>query len=122
MVKMGALVEQSMAAFSAAQMVPLTHYYVEKEYASIDEGMKAPETEGIRVVAKQIRALGAENMIIDTDFGRYSLSLPVEGLRQFISLLLDMRISEEEVRTMVKTNPERILGLKPLPSESFPIQ
>jgi predicted 3-demethylubiquinone-9 3-methyltransferase (glyoxalase superfamily) len=48
MVKMGAFIEQSMAGFSAAQMVPLTHYYVEKEYASIDEGMKAPETEGIR--------------------------------------------------------------------------
>jgi len=37
-------------------------------------------------------------------------------------LLLDMGISEEEVRTMVKTNPERVLGLKPLPSDSFPIK
>lgn len=122
MVKMGALVEQSLAGFSAAQMVPLTHYYVEKEYASIDEGMKEPETDGIRVVAKQVRALGAENMVINTDFGRYALSTPVEGLRQFISLLLDMGISKEEVRTMVKTNPEKVLGLKPLPPESFPIK
>jgi len=111
-----------MAAFTAAQMVPLTHYYVEKDYASIDEGMKVPKTEGIRVVAKQIRVLGAENMVIDTDFGRYSLSTPVEGLRQFISLLLDMGISKEDIRTMVKTNPERVLGLEPLPPESFPIK
>jgi len=74
--------------------------------------MEAPVSEGIRIVAKQVRALGAENMVMDTDFGRYSLSTPVEGLRQFISLLLDMGISKEEIRTMVKTNPERVLGLE----------
>jgi hypothetical protein len=58
-----------------------------------------------------MRALGAEHCIIATDFGRYGLSTPVEGLRQFIACLLDLGIAPEDIRTMVKTNPERLLGL-----------
>ena len=116
----GAFIEFSLAAYTAAQMIPLTHYYVEKEYASIDEGMTATPGEGIREVAKQIRALGVEHCIMSTDFGRYALSTPVEGMRQFIACMLDMGFSPEEIRTMVKTNPEQLLGLEPMDPESFP--
>lgn len=119
MVKKGAYIEQTLGAFTAAQMIPLTHYYVEKEYASVDEGMNQPK--GIGIVAEHIAAFGAENMIMDTDFGRYALSTPVEGLRQYISMMLDLGISPEEVRTMVKTNPEKILGLDPMDPNDFPL-
>lgn len=51
---------------------------------------------------------------MSTDFGRYALSTPVEGLRQFITFMLDLGITPDEIRTMVKTNPERLLGLEPL--------
>jgi len=119
MVKKGGYIEQTLGAYTAAQMIPLTHYYVEKEYSSIDEGMHEPST--INSVVEQISAFGAENMIIDTDFGRYALSTPVEGLRQFVSMLLDLGVAAEDVRTMVKTNPEKILGLEPMDPECFPI-
>ena len=55
------------------------------------------------------------------DFGRYALSTPVEGLRQFIACMLDLGISAEDVRTMVKTNPEWLLGLEPIDPEEFPL-
>ena len=113
MVSKGALIEQSNAAYTAAQMVPLTHYYVEKEYATIDEGMQEEVPGGIRVVADQIRELGVDNTIMSTDFGRYGLSTPVEGMRQFIACMLDLGITSEEIRTMVKTNPEWLLELEP---------
>jgi len=121
MVKKGAYLEQSLGAYTAAQMIPLTHYYVETEYATIDEGMDAPVTRGIGIVADQVAEFGAENMLLVTDFGRYALSTPTEGLRQFISMMLDLGISPEDVRTMVKTNQEKLLGLEPMPPEAFPI-
>ena len=121
MVKKGAYLEQTLGAFTAAQMIPLTHYYVEKEYATIDEGMEAPVTKGIGEVADQIRAFGAENMVLGTDFGRYALSTPTEGFRQFIAMLLDLGIKPDDIRTMVKTNPERLLDLEPMDPECFPI-
>jgi len=109
----GAFIELSFAAYTAPQMIPLTHYYVEKEYASIDEGMAKTPGSGIREVADQIEALGPEHCIMSTDFGRYALSTPAEGLRQFIACMLDLGIRPEDIRTMVKTNPERLLGLEP---------
>jgi hypothetical protein len=121
MASKGALIELSNGAYTAAQMIPLTHYYVEKEYASIDEGMEATPTSGIREVAHFIRELGAQNCIMSTDFGRYALSTPTEGLRQFIACMLDLGISAAEIRTMVKTNPEWLLGLEPLSETPEPM-
>ena len=107
----GALIEFSLAAYTAPQMIPLTHYYVEKEYASIDEGMTATPGSGIREVAEQIQELGANHCVMSTDFGRYALSTPVERLRQFIACMLDLGILPDDIRKMVKTNPEWLLGL-----------
>jgi hypothetical protein len=112
--KQGAFIEFTFGSYTAAQMVPLTHYYVEKEYASIDEGMSEGGGHTIRTVAEQIKEIGASHCIMSTDFGRYGLATPVEGLRQFIACMLDLGLSVDEVRQMVKTNPEYILGLDPL--------
>jgi hypothetical protein len=121
MVAHGAYIEYSLGAYTAAQMIPLTHYYVEKEYSSIDEGMAKPADRGVLEVADQIRVLGAEHVILDTDFGRYALSTPTEGIRQFIAMMLDLGISANDIRTMVKTNPERLLDLEPVDPEKFPV-
>ena len=107
----GAFIEYTFGAYTAATLIPLTHYYVEKEYISIDEGMQGSAKGGVPFIARQMQALGAEHCIMATDFGRYGLSTPVEGLRQFIACLLDLGITPEDIRTMVKTNPERLLGL-----------
>jgi hypothetical protein len=113
MAEKDAYIEFSLAAYTAPALIPLTHYYVEKEYISIDEGMTEEASGGIKLVAKQIQDLGARHCIMSTDFGRYALSPPVEGLRQFISCMLDLGIHPNDVRTMVKTNPEKLLGLEP---------
>jgi hypothetical protein len=113
MAAQGAFIEITFAAYTAATLVPLTHYYVEKEYISIDEGMAEADKGGLPQVARLIRTLGPEHCILATDFGRYGLSTPVEGLRQFIACLVDLGIPPDDIRTMVKTNPERVLGLEP---------
>ncbi|UCH24772.1 MAG: hypothetical protein JSV66_12580 [Trueperaceae bacterium] len=107
----GALIEFTLAAYTHTTPIPKTHYYVEREYVSIDEGMEDAPKGGVKLVAEQIEALGAEHCIIATDLGVYTLPSPVEGLREFIACLLDLGIGVDDIRTLTKTNPEKLLGL-----------
>ena len=111
MVAKGAFIEYTLAAYTHTTPIPKTHYYVEREYASIDEGMSEEDMGGVRTVAEQITELGADHCIIATDFGVYTLPEPVEGLREFIACLLDLGISESDIRKLTKSNPQRLLGL-----------
>jgi hypothetical protein len=107
----GAFIEFTLAAFTHTTTIPKTHYYVEREYASIDEGMSEGPGGGVRLVAEQIGELGADSCVIATDFGVYTLPEPVEGLREFIACLLDLGIPEEDIVRLVRSNPEKILSL-----------
>ncbi len=109
----GAFIEFTLAALTHTTPIPKTHYYVEREYISIDEGMEDAPQGGVRHVAEQIEELGADNCIIATDFGVYTLPEPVEGLREFVACLLDLGISVGDIRKLIQTNPERLLGLEP---------
>jgi hypothetical protein len=111
MASTGAFIEFTLAAYTHTTPIPKTHYYVEREYASIDEGMETEPQGGVRRVADQIQALGAQHCIIGTDFGVYTLPEPVEGLREFIACLLDLGIPVKDIQQLVKTNPERLLDL-----------
>jgi hypothetical protein len=111
MTDMGAFIEYTLAAYTHTTTIPKTHYYVEREYASIDEGMSGADEGGIKQVAEQIAEIGAEHCVICTDFGVYTLPTPVEGFREFIACLLDMGTPQDDIRLMSKTNPETILGL-----------
>lgn len=113
MAEKGAFIEFSMGAYTAATPIPLTHYYVEEEYISIDEGMEEEASGGLVLVSEQMREIGPKHCIMSTDFGRYGLSTPVEGLRQFIACMLDLSISPSDITMMVKKNPENLLGLEP---------
>lgn len=112
--KRGAFLERSFAQYVGTEGIPKTHYYVESEY--MDELLYDPNNPqkrpgGLRGLGDQIRAIGPENFILDTDYGQYSLSTPVEGMRQFISCLLDMDFGLDEIRMMISLNPARLLGL-----------
>lgn len=107
----GAMLEQTLAAFTHTTPIPKTHYYVEKEYVSIDEGMAEGPGSGLRAVAEHVRAVGAEHYILSSDLGVYTLPPPVEGLRELIASLLDFGITTDEIRTMTSANPAWLLGL-----------
>jgi hypothetical protein len=107
----GAFIEYTLAAYTHTTTIPKTHYYVEREYASIDEGMSGADEGGVKHMAEQIQELGAEHCVISTDFGVYTLPAPVEGFREFIACLLDMGLPKEDIIAMSKTTPEKILGL-----------
>ena len=111
MARRGAYIEHTLAAFTHTTPIPKTHYYVEKEYVSIDEGMMEGPGSGVKKVAEQIRAVGAKHCILATDLGVYTLPAPVEGLREFIACLLDLGITTDEIRQMVAVNPAKLLSL-----------
>ena len=104
----GAYAEVALAAYTQTGTIPKTHYYAEEEYRSRNKGRA---NTGVAGVATQIKKFGAEQFIIVTDFGVYTLPRPVEGMREFIACLLDMGLSEEEIPTVSSTNPGRLLGL-----------
>lgn len=107
----GAFIEYTMGAYTHTTAIPKTHYYVELEYAAIDEEVEGEVKGSIRKAAEQIRQVGVDHCILATDFGVYTLPDPVEGLREFIASFLDLGISSDDIRTMVKTNPQRLLGI-----------
>lgn len=108
----GAMLEHTLAAYTHTTPIPKTHYYVEKEYASIDEGMSEGPGGGVRKVGEQIQAVGAEHCILSTDCGVYTLPPPVEGMREFIACMLDLGITVDQIRRMISTNPKILLGIE----------
>jgi hypothetical protein len=61
---------------------------------------------------EHIDAAGVENSSIGSDLGQVDTPTPVEGMRQAIKLCLALGYSDDDVRTMVATNPARLVGQK----------
>jgi hypothetical protein len=110
-VEHGAYIEKLLAAHTHTTTIPKTHYYVEPEYRAMDEGLQGTTSTGVAGVAAQIRKFGADHFIIGTDFGVYTLPSPVEGMREFIACLMDLGLSDDEIRKVSSTNPGRLLDL-----------
>jgi len=107
----GAFLEHSFAQYIGTEGVPKTHYYVEREYMFDAVIGVAKDRPNLRGLGDQIREIGPEHFILDTDYGVRSLPPPVEGMRQFIACLLDMEFRAEEIRMMTSINPSRLLSL-----------
>jgi hypothetical protein len=60
-----------------------------------------------------IKAIGAARCVAGSDFGQVLHVNTVEGMRIFIRALLGFGISPEDVRTIVRDNPARLLALDP---------
>ena len=112
MTENGAYIEYTLAAYGHSSGTRKTDYYVEIEYASDPIPSKFPKT-SIKTVAQQTQELGADHCIMATDYGVYTMAPPVEGFREFIALMLDLGVSENDITKMIKSNPEKLLGLSP---------
>jgi predicted metal-dependent phosphotriesterase family hydrolase len=73
--------------------------------------MPAWQSLNLEGMAKSIRDLGPEHCVLGTDFGQLHHPMPAEGLRMFVQMLLEHGFSPDELRTMVVSNPARLLGL-----------
>lgn len=62
-------------------------------------------------IIDMIHAVGAEHVILMTDYGQVNAPAPVDGFRTFYYLMKKYGITEEELNLMIKVNPARLLGL-----------
>jgi hypothetical protein len=93
--------------------LPRTNYYIEREYADEIAGIaNAPQFNGVVPWAQKLKEIGLENIVIGTDYGIRSSPAPVEGMRLIASTLLDLEFTVEEIETLIKRNPARLLGLQ----------
>lgn len=105
-VDLGAVIEVSWTQF--------THIgrYYHRRFAKIYPFRTKPEPSDIADVFDLINKLGAKNCLVGTDLGILILPPPEEGLRQFVASMLTLGLSEQDVTTMIRDNPLRLLGLR----------
>jgi len=65
----------------------------------------------IRDFARTIERVGAEHVVLATDFGQPFHPTPAEGMRMFCANLLAAGIKKEQLDIMTKRNPSYLLGL-----------
>ncbi len=88
--------------------IPLTHYYVEKEYMDLTCYLRGAAIPWMQT----IREVGPAHFVLATDYGVRALPTFVEGMRTIIAMLLTFGFSVKEVRQMTATNPARMIGLE----------
>jgi hypothetical protein len=63
------------------------------------------------LMAESIKKVGAERCVMATDLGQLHAVHPIDGMRQFMEIMMDCGISEKEIEVMAKQNPTWLLGL-----------
>ena len=63
----------------------------------------------IEQIAREIRAVGCENVVLSTDFGQIKSPYCDEGIAHYAQQLEGQGFSEQELRMMFCENPERLL-------------
>ena len=61
-------------------------------------------------IVQQIKDVGADNCILSSDVGQTFSKSPSEALTDFISLLEQEGVTENEIKTMLIKNPARLVG------------
>lgn len=81
---------------------------IEKCYLACSEDFKDLSS---TQMAETIREIGAESCVLVTDYGQEHNIPPVEALSQFVNDMLEARITNQEVQTMIVHNPKKLLGI-----------
>ena len=61
-------------------------------------------------IARQIRGVGPEHVILSTDFGQVKSPYSDEGMLGYMEALAGQGLSQEELIQMTHTNPKRLIG------------
>lgn len=63
----------------------------------------------VKELAKQIREIGSEHIVMSSDLGQVHNSYPAEGLRVYIQVLLEEGITADEIDLMLRKNPAKLV-------------
>ncbi len=97
---------------------PTTFYTVDeqKEFAKYGAFMEHCYTTwatgkiDFATTAEQIKAMGADRVILATDLGQKTAPYPDEGLLEFATKLREAGVSEKDIRKMVVENPAALIA------------
>jgi hypothetical protein len=84
--------------------------FLEHVFNDVTRQVAYPITQ--KKIADAIRAIGAKYIVMSTDSGQWLNPIPTQSMGIYITDMLDLGISEEDVRLMVSTNPAKMLGLE----------
>ncbi len=62
-------------------------------------------------MVEAIKRVGADHCVMATDFGQWRNPHPIEGMRHFIHLMMQLGVDEADIDIMTKENPARLLSL-----------
>ena len=82
--------------------------FLELCYSSLSPAWRSTT---IDEVVEAIEEVGPEHYILASDLGQVHNPPPPEGLRIYVTMLLERGIEPDDIRVMVRDNPERLLGL-----------
>lgn len=82
-------------------------------YIEINAGVFPPFLDvPFDVIARIFENVPMEQIVIDSDLGQKNNGSPVEGLYNFIQVLMkDLKVTEEQINLMTKKTPAKLLGL-----------
>lgn len=83
--------------------------FLEHTFNDVTRQVAFPITQ--KKIADTIRAIGARYTIMSTDSGQWLNPIPTQSMGIYIKDMLDLGISDDDVRMMVSTNPAQMLGL-----------
>lgn len=66
----------------------------------------------LALVARQIKCVGVQSTVLASDMGQLGYPEPAHALMHFCESLMRFGLTEDDIRTMVCTNPARLLGLE----------
>jgi hypothetical protein len=72
-----------------------------------------PGTDAARAYVDAIRAVGSESIVLSSDLGQAANPLHPDGLLAMYQYLVSQGVPTVDIDRMAKTNPAKLLGLKP---------
>ena len=72
-----------------------------------------PGTDAARAYVNAIRAVGSESIVLSSDLGQAANPLHPDGLLAMYQYLASQGVPTVDIDRMAKTNPAKLLGLKP---------
>jgi len=84
-----------------------SHAYLEHCYLAC---MKDHDNLDPGLIKDSIKKVGAKRCLMATDFGQIHNPSPVNGMKMFISSMLEKGVSKDEIRIMCRENPEKLIS------------
>ena len=88
------------------QLEMAAHAYLEHCYVAC---MEKHDNLDPKLIRDSIKKIGAKRCLMATDFGQIHNPRPVNGMKLFINSMLENGISIDDIRTMCKDNPQKLI-------------